>query len=74
MDKFIVIDPDAGMNLTHYCATKQFACTAPIGFEVIHRRKREAAIDFWRSLFEQRRFVRFDIDSSKPIISRSLIR
>ena len=74
VDEFIVIDPDAGMSLTQYLSTKQFACTAPIGFEVIHRREREAGIDFLRPLFEQRRFVRFDVDYSKPAISRRPIR
>ncbi len=74
VDEFIVMDPDSGMSLAQYVAIKQFACTAPIGFEVIHRRTHEQTIDFRRPLFEQRRFVRFDVDYAKPVISRRPIR
>ena len=74
VDEFIVVDPDVGIGLADYIGASLFCCRAPIGFEIVHRFGREQRIDFDRSLFEQRRFVRFDIDYSKPVIARSPVR
>ena len=73
-DEFIAVDPDAGPSLADYIRRHPFSCRAPIGLEVLHRRPAEGPIDFGRELFGQRRFVRFDIEYSKPLISRVPVR
>lgn len=73
-DEFIVADPDGGMGLADYIRRNRFSCRAPIGLELLHRRTVEGRIDLAADLFGQRRFVRFDIEYSKPLISRRPIR
>ncbi len=73
-DEFIVIDPDNPKSLASYLVSDRHPCRAPMGLEIVQRTSSEGGIDFNRPLFAQRRFARFDMAYTKPLIATVPIR
>lgn len=68
-DELIVLDPAVGPSLSEYLGSKSFEFLNPIGFDVVHRSRREPAINLAKPLFAQRRFIRYSRNYSKPAVS-----
>jgi hypothetical protein len=70
VDEIIVVDPILGLSLNEYLSADNYEYKNVIGLNVIHRIEKEAQIDFDKPLFEQRKFIRFNLGYCKPLISK----
>jgi hypothetical protein len=73
-DELILIDPSLGIDLYEYLKDTLRTRLNVIGFHVLHNIKDEKILELNSPLFCQRRFIMFDKDYCKPLISKEPIR
>lgn len=73
-DELIVLDPGLGINLCEYLGSVSWTTLNVCGFHVMHDRFEERSLDLDEPLFSQRRFILFDKEYCKPLLSRQPIR
>lgn len=73
-DELILVDPSIEIGLYEYLRNALTTRFNVIGFEVLHDLKNEKKLDLTVPLFSQRRFIMFDKDYCKPLISKEPVR
>lgn len=68
-DEIVVPDPDNYKNLSEYINNGVPSVSACLGINIIHNLTTELPLDLDSPILSQRRFGRFDVPTSKPLIS-----